>query len=137
MTNYDSIHIDAGATLALADTVTLQGGGTVMLQDTGDSSATIAGPAPDSGSPAELDNVDNTISGAGTIGAGNGQLTLINEAGGTIDADIGGGALTLGSRVPPLTMRACSRPAMAAASTFRTARSTIPVVRPRGPAQGY
>jgi hypothetical protein len=94
ITNYNTIHIDDGATLTIADTVTLQGGGTVVLMSTGDSTE-IVGSAPDSGSPAELDNVNNTISGVGTIGADDGQLMLTNEAGGTIDANVNGGTLTL------------------------------------------
>jgi hypothetical protein len=42
-----------------------------------------------------LTNFDNTISGAGQIGTGNGNLTLINDAAGTINADVAGGVLTL------------------------------------------
>ena len=42
-----------------------------------------------------LTNVDNTICGAGQIGTGDGNLTLVNEAAGTIDANIAGGVLTL------------------------------------------
>ncbi len=43
----------------------------------------------------ELDNIDNTISGAGTIGSGNGDLILTNESDGTIDADVSGATLSL------------------------------------------
>jgi hypothetical protein len=56
--------------------ITLEGGGQVTLSDNG--ANVIAGTAPD----VTLTNVDNTISGAGQIGAG--QLALINE--GVIDA---------------------------------------------------
>src|SRR5262249_35219599 len=63
---------------------TLQGGGHVLLSD--DSHNTIFGSTPD----ALLHNVDNTISGAGNIGAG--SLTLVND--GTIIAD-GTHALTI------------------------------------------
>ena len=43
-----------------------------------------------------LDNVNNTISGAGTIGyLGNGKLTLNNESGGTIDANQSGQTLAI------------------------------------------
>jgi hypothetical protein len=73
----------------IGDGVTLQGGGYLTLSDSheniifGTSSATT------------LTNVDNTISGAGQIGIGDGNLTLVNEAHGTIDANISGGTLTL------------------------------------------
>ena len=56
--------------------ITLQGGGQVILSDSGDN--VISGTVDD----VTLTNVDNTISGAGQIGAG--QMTLINE--GTIIA---------------------------------------------------
>ena len=46
-------------------------------------------------SASTLTNVDNTISGAGQIGSGDGNLTLINAAHGTIDANISGATLTL------------------------------------------
>jgi hypothetical protein len=46
-------------------------------------------------SASTLTNVDNTISGAGQIGSGDGNLTLVNAAHGTIDANIFGGTLTL------------------------------------------
>ena len=67
--------------------LTLEGGGQVILS--GD--AVIAG----TGSTAVLTNVDNTISGAGQIGSGDGTLTLVNEAHGTIDANVSGGELTI------------------------------------------
>ena len=76
-----TLDIDAGG-------VTLEGGGQVTL----------------SGSPnyilgasvgATLTNVDNTISGGGEIGQGDSNLTLVNEAGGTIDANVPGSTLTL------------------------------------------
>ena len=50
----------------------------------------------DGTSPADvLTNVDNTISGVGWIGSGDGNLTLINDAHGTIEANVTGGALIL------------------------------------------
>ena len=61
----------------LVESLTLQGGGHVVLSD--DSHNVIFGGAAN----ATLDNVDNTISGAGQIGAG--QMTLVNA--GTIVAD--------------------------------------------------
>jgi len=56
--------------------ITLQGGGQITLSDS--SQNVICGTAPD----VTLTNVDNTISGAGQLGAG--QMTLVNE--GTIIA---------------------------------------------------
>ena len=61
----------------LVESVTLQGGGHVALSDDGDN--VIFGGAAN----AALINVDNTISGAGQLGAG--QMTLVNP--GTILAD--------------------------------------------------
>ena len=71
----------------VGDGVTLEGGGQVTLL--GD--AIILG----TGSAAVLTNVDNTISGAGQIGSGDGTLTLVNQTHGTIDANVAGGTLTL------------------------------------------
>jgi hypothetical protein len=73
----------------IGDDVTLQGGGQVILSDSSENM--IVGANAD----ATLTNVDNTISGAGQIGTGDGTLTLVNEAAGTIDANIAGGTLTL------------------------------------------
>ena len=73
----------------IGDGITLQGGGQIILSDSHENvifGATAA---------ATLTNVDNTISGAGQIGIGDGNLTLVNEAHGTIDANISGGTLTL------------------------------------------
>jgi hypothetical protein len=42
-----------------------------------------------------LTNVDNTISGSGQIGTGDGNLTLVNEAHGVVNADVAGAALVL------------------------------------------
>jgi hypothetical protein len=73
----------------IGDGVTLEGGGQLTLSDS--DANTIVGTSPGS----TLTNVDNTISGAGQIGIGDGSLTLVNEAAGTIDANIAGGTLTL------------------------------------------
>ena len=62
---------------AIQHGITLQGGGQVILSD--DSGNLIVGATAD----VTLTNVDNTISGAGQLGAG--QLTLVNE--GTINAN--------------------------------------------------
>ena len=71
----------------IGDGVTLEGGGKVTLS--GDAVIT------ETGSAAVLTNVDNTISGAGQIGTGDGTLTLVNQTHGAIDADVAGGTLTL------------------------------------------
>ena len=73
----------------VGDGVTLEGGGRVILSDASENM--IVGANAD----ATLTNVDNTIAGAGQIGAGDSNLSLINESAGTIDANIAGGILTL------------------------------------------
>jgi hypothetical protein len=86
------------ATMLIAGNVSLQGGGTITLRDDIDNIGNdhqgfnfIEG----SGSGAVLRNFDNTIQGGGEIGAG--DLTLINQAGGVIDATFGapGSELTI------------------------------------------
>jgi hypothetical protein len=76
------------ATMAISGTTTLSGGGSVVLSDdstvsTATSTQIITGVAAGD----TLDNVDNIISGYGSLGAG--QLTLINETKGTIKATTG------------------------------------------------
>ena len=73
----------------IGDGVTLQGGGQLVLSDS--AANDIVGTT----STTTLTNVDNTISGAGHIGVGDGNLTLINEAHGTIDANVAGGTLVV------------------------------------------
>ncbi len=90
--NSGTLQIDGAATLAIADTVILQGGGSISLAGTGDSTM-IAGQLDNSENPAQLNNIDNTISGIGTIGDGSGDLVLTNEAAGVIDAS--GGTITI------------------------------------------
>jgi hypothetical protein len=80
---------DATELQIIGDGLTLQGGGQLTLS--GDDANAIVG----TGSNSTLTNVDNTISGAGQIGSGDGTLTLVNEAHGTIDANVAGGTLTL------------------------------------------
>jgi hypothetical protein len=106
------VQVDAGAALALDGTidnegtinlasdsgpssylviqtdVTLQGGGQVTLTDGGENAIVT------NGSAVTLTNVNNTISGAGTIGDRQ-YLTLVNEHEGTIDANISGATLTI------------------------------------------
>jgi hypothetical protein len=71
------------------DGVTLEGGGQIIMSDS--EMNFIVGTS----SAATLTNVDNTISGAGQIGIGDGTLTLVNELAGTIDATFADGILTL------------------------------------------
>ena len=73
----------------VGDGLTLEGGGQLTMSDSSANSIVGATPA------TTLTNVDNTISGAGQIGGGDGDLTLVNEAHGTIDADAAGGILTI------------------------------------------
>ena len=87
--NAGALKIEDGATLALGSSVTLTGGGEVSMA--GDSQIAEV----NTGTFVTLDNVDNDIFGAGTIGAGDGNVTLINEHSGTIDADVSGATLSL------------------------------------------
>ena len=75
----------------IGDGVTLQGGGRVTLS--GDAVIVVTSAA------STLINVDNTICGAGRIGAGDGALTLINETHGAVDANVPGGTLILDTGV--------------------------------------
>ena len=61
---------EAGATLSIEGTVTLQGGGTITLDGLADAITGLGGTSP------ILDNLDNTIEGIGAIIGG--DLTLIN-----------------------------------------------------------
>ncbi len=65
--------------IAGSGTVALTGGGTIALSNAGNNRlyGSAAGNV--------LDNIDNTIAGGGQLGAG--QLTLVNAAAGTIDAN--------------------------------------------------
>jgi len=69
--------------------VTLTGGGQLILSDSLANAIVGTNPAD------TLTNVDNIISGAGHIGGGDGTLTLVNEAQGTIDANMSGATLAL------------------------------------------
>jgi ELWxxDGT repeat protein len=82
ISNNGSTDLDSGSdptTLAISGGVSLSGGGNVFLTD----AATNA--IASNGSKATLTNVDNAISGAGSIGKGDATLTLINK--GNIDAN--------------------------------------------------
>jgi hypothetical protein len=92
--NQGTIQLNAGSGnntfLNIAANTTLQGGGTVMLNN-GDNNGRPYIQQTSGG--VTLTNVDNLILGAGTIG--NGGLTLDNAAGGTVDASISGQAMIL------------------------------------------
>ena len=111
----EGIVIQAGSELLVdAATLKLFGHGAVTL-DAG--SKVEGGAAGDT-----LINANNTITGAGTIGDGSGDLALINRTHGTIDAT---GTLTFatGSTV---TNRELLEATGGGDSTSRTARSPIP-----------
>src|SRR5438445_12137964 len=85
--NTGTILINAGANftdLRIADGTTLTGGGSVILSDSPNNR--IFGTV-NSGAET-LTNVNNTISGAGQIGASN-SIEFINQAAGVINAKIG------------------------------------------------
>jgi hypothetical protein len=75
----------------VGDGVTLEDGGRVTLS--GDAVIVVTSAA------STLINVDNTICGAGRIGAGDGALTLINKTHGTVDANVPGSTLILDTGV--------------------------------------
>jgi FecR protein len=81
-TGSNGIFIDSTSEL-LVDTSTLKlvGNGDVTLE----TGSLIDGNGSDA--PDTLDNVNNRITGAGTIGDGSGDLALTNDANGTIDAN--------------------------------------------------
>ena len=90
--NTGSINLDGGATATSiiligvstsASTTTLEGGGQVKLSDSSLNSLDVEGTSP--ATKITLNNVNNTISGAGTIGV-SGDLTLNNETLGIINA---------------------------------------------------
>jgi len=93
--NHGNILVNGGSgnnTVLLIDSanVMLQGGGTVTLvTNAGGGSAYIY----QSGGPLTLENVDNTIQGAGIIG--NNGLSLQNDAGGTVLANAAGQTLSI------------------------------------------
>ena len=73
-------------TLSIDGTVMLLGGGVVEML--GPSTLNLIVGVPGTG--ATLVNVNNTITGSGMIGQGDGNLTFNNEAAGTINANVSG-----------------------------------------------
>ena len=81
--NNGTIALNAGGsqtTLMISGNVGLAGGGGVALSDSDGNRIVSDGVA------AKLNNTNNTISGAGSIGNGDATLTLVNQAAGTIEA---------------------------------------------------
>ena len=72
--------------LIISGTVTVSGGGVITML--GPSAVNVVSGAPGTG--ATLINLDNTISGGGLIGQGDGNLTFVNHAAGTVDANSNG-----------------------------------------------
>ena len=90
MTNEGDLSIggtNAATDLQIDEAVTLDGGGTVTLTHSSLSRIT------DDDGGGVLTNVDNTIQGRGQVGID--AVQIINESGGTIDANSSGGTLTL------------------------------------------
>ena len=91
--NHGLIEVDASggaaSQLVIDGSVTLDGCGYVKLDGSSDS---IIGSC---GSGNVLENVNNTIYGAGSIGDGGGDLKLINDSDGVIDANVRSGTLTI------------------------------------------
>jgi len=91
--NEGMVEVDGKQTdLVIDGHVTLDGHGTVMLDNASHPADEIVGGDGDGNT---LDNVNNTIEGAGNIGTGNGDLSLVNEKNGTIDANACDQTLTL------------------------------------------
>ena len=99
--NSGILQVDAGTTLVIGGTVTLNGSGTILLPQPGveQSSPTISGFDSGGSSPTifvgTLDNVGNTFEGTGGIGAQDRSLTFDNESGGTVNANIAGSGISI------------------------------------------
>jgi hypothetical protein len=91
--NKGMIEVDGKQTdLVIDGQVTLDGHGTVMLDNANHPADQIVGGDGDGNT---LDNVNNTIEGAGNIGNGSRDLSLVNEKNGTIGANACEQTLTL------------------------------------------
>jgi hypothetical protein len=91
--NHGMIEVDGQQTdLVIDGHVTLDGHGTIMLDNANHPADQIVG---GDGNGNTLDNVNNAIEGAGNIGTGNGDLWLVNESCGRIDANACEQTLTL------------------------------------------
>jgi hypothetical protein len=91
--NEGTIEVDGKqADLAIDGHVTLDGHSTILLDSAKNPADQIVGGDEDRNT---LDNVDNTIEGAGNIGTGNGHFSLVNESCGTIEANLSKQTLTI------------------------------------------
>src|ERR1022692_167377 len=100
--NNNNIQLNAGTgyntVLQLGSNVTLSGGGTVTLATAGGGGQAIID---QSGGGLTLTNANNTIQGNGIIGL-NG-LSLVNQSGGTVNANVSAATLTLSNMSNGLT----------------------------------
>ena len=78
-------------TLSIDGTVMLSGGGVVEMLGPSTFNLIVGVP----GTGATLVNVNNTITGSGMIGQGDGNLTFNNEAAGTINANVSGESIVI------------------------------------------
>ena len=96
-TGTHGIIVDGASSGLVVDTGNLQlaGGGDVTLENGGQITENANYVLANPDAIVTLDNIDNTIEGAGTIGSGDGYFRLANQADGTIDADVSGRTLTI------------------------------------------
>ena len=73
----------------------LDGGGSIVLEGGAGAQDIITGLLGSGFTTVTLDNASDTISGAGSIGQGDGALTFHNDGAGTVDADLNGQILLL------------------------------------------
>ena len=78
-------------TLSIDGAVMLSGGGVVEMLGPSTFNLIVGVP----GTGATLVNVNNTITGSGMIGQGDGNLTFNNEAAGTINANVSGESIVI------------------------------------------
>ncbi len=95
----------AVAVLQASGSVTLSGGGQVTLSETSSAGTGYTQEITGTSGGGTLDNIDNQITGYGSIGVGDNTLTLINEAAGTIDANVSGDTLVLNTGTNTATNR--------------------------------
>jgi hypothetical protein len=91
--NHGTIEVDGKHTdLVIDGDVTLDGHGTILLDNANHPADQIVGGDEDNNT---LHNVNNTIEGAGNIGTGDRHFSLVNESCGTIEANDQGQTLTI------------------------------------------
>jgi hypothetical protein len=91
--NIELTSVANGTTLGLTANATLTGGGTITMNQTGAGGVVIQ----EQSAGLTLTNNNNTIQGGGTLG--NGSLTFINQAAGTVNANVSGQTLTMNGPV--------------------------------------